>query len=816
MKKKIKISECFDLFRTYGDLNLKVNTPYGYKHIEACDITAKNSNYVTITTENNKTLICSPKHKIMASNGRFIVANELVIGKSKILTDDGPSILKSFESSKNKKDLYDIQVDDVQQYYSNGILSHNSTIMKLITYLLYSKSIETEKREKYGDSRYVNKYVEDDFCEGEIVIKANEEYFGIKKKTIISKKKDDEIKGASTGVKYYKLNSPDDELLDSNDIDNLTDEDKIQTQKLIDKTIGTYENFKRVVMTTSDTLNDILSDDSSVFIDSLLYDSGLDIFDKKLEIFKDYLKEVFKEKIVCNVEKSTQDIKTLTTEIDQVNNVIKNIEKVEIPAVKESIKKGNDFVESLIKKLHKIDDNVYNFDLNNANGEIKTYDTYIDELEQKKLRLENSISKLSNDFKQVDLDNLQTHKESYKNQIYDLKIEIKNLDSAIDSQKYEKSKINGDIVRLKNQGVEKKDEWVKLKESKNCPTCGQLITSKEHQAHVSEKIERIKNDLLNIKDQINIKIELIPTIDEIIEKHKAKQVEIEEKIAVLSVKSDEVLNEIGVLVNKRNDFEKRKLLVVDLNNIPTQRENYQLKIDNVKKNIEIYEKSLIQINENRETNEYIKRSKTRLSELELQENELNDDVFEQKTIKSQKEQEILRLEELIKKFNIQERKELIMNTYKKCTHRNGIPTQLLVNYAIPKINNELNKTLEDVDFNVWLDTYDDDIKLKLSYNSEANAINAVSGSGKERTFAAICLKFALNQINAKSKPTIFLLDEVSGKLVDDSVTEFVNILHLIKKRVKKILIIEHNIELNPDHLISVTRDEGGNSLITIE
>ena len=689
-----------------------------------------------------------------------------------------------------------------------------TTIMKLISYLLYGKTLETEKRVKYGDSRYVNNNVSDDFCEGEIVIKANEEYFGIKKKTIVKRTKDGEIKGASTGIKYYKLVTPDDVLSDDNDIDNLTEEEKKDSQKLIDKTIGTYENFKRVVMTTSDTLNDILSNDAAEFIDALLRDSGLDIFDKKLDVYKDYVKEVFKERISCDVEKSKENIEQLKLDIENINNEINNIEANEIPKVDASIKKGNEFVEETIKKLHKIDDDVYNFDVDSANTKISEYLKEIEILEDKRVRLEESISKLVSTFDSSKLDMLEQHKDLYKTQIYDLKSENKQYESNVIITKNNISVINGDIVRLKDSGAKLKERAVELQKSKTCPTCGQLMTQ-EHQDHINNEINKLKSEMLELANKIKEKEVEIPALEETIAGYELNQKENDDKVAELSVKSEDVLKEIGVLVNQRNDFEKRNRLIVDRDNIPTQKEVYQLKIDNLKKSIDIYEKSLSEIEENRTTTKYIEQSKIKLASLQEQRDELTDDVFQYKTQKSQKENEISLLEETIDKFKIQERKDLIMNTYKKCTHRNGIPTQLLINYAIPKINNELNKLLEDVGFSVWLDT-SNDIRLKLSYNTENDAIDAISGSGKERTFASVCLKFALNQINAKSKPTMFLLDEVMGKLTEDSIGEFVEILHMISDRVNKLLIIEHNHEVDPTYLINVTRGEDNNSVLTIE
>ena len=171
--------------------------------------------------------------------------------------------------------------------------------------------------------------------------------------------------------------------------------------------------------------------------------------------------------------------------------------------------------------------------------------------------------------------------------------------------------------------------------------------------------------------------------------------------------------------------------------------------------------------------------------------------------------------QLVKEFEEQEYHDSVINTYMKCVHREGIPRQLLSNYVIPKVNVELENVLSIAPFKVWLDV--DDLRPKLAYYNTPNAvIDAISSSGKERTFASVVLKTALNEINVKSKPKISLLDEVMGKLSNDSVEEFVQILQLIKQKCSKFLIIEHIHEVDPDYIISVTRTDGGISSANIE
>jgi len=119
-------------------------------------------------------------------------------------------------------------------------------------------------------------------------------------------------------------------------------------------------------------------------------------------------------------------------------------------------------------------------------------------------------------------------------------------------------------------------------------------------------------------------------------------------------------------------------------------------------------------------------------------------------------------------------------------------------------------------FKVWLDV--DDLRPKLAYNDRPTSIiDCISASGKERTFASVVLKFALNQINVKAKPSIFLLDEVMGKFdMEGSAEEFIEILHMIKNRMKKTIVVEHVHEINPDYLINVQLDANGISTMAIE
>ena len=721
------------------------------------------------------------------------------------------SILKL--GGKNFMSYEDIDIDwrDLDGLFQiTGLnTAGKTTIMKLMTYILYDKTLETETRMKAGDSRYVNNRLPVTFCEGTMVIDVNGEYFGIRRRTDVEKNKAGEVKSAPTTLGYYKLNTPDDIFDDDvNNIDVLGEDNRIQTQKVIEKAIGSYDNFMRVVMTTSDTLNTILSGEKAKFIDALLYDSGLDIFDVKLNAFKEYQKKINAlPRVTCNIETTRDKILGLEKDIETLNNQIDSIEKTDVPKINEGVKKGEDFVENLTKKLHNIDDDVYNLDIDHVQEEIVLHQKQIELLKEKEERLDLSISELKETFEEEELNGLREKQQQCVRDINGWRNIIKEEEQKILMEQHKLSVVNGEIIRLKKEGANCKEEIKILQESETCPTCGQEM-GEEHLEHVNVKIKEIEHRMFKeIAPAIKEKASSIPKINNAIALIKEVNLSLyNSNIDTLNEDGVKILEEIGVLENDRNEVYKRRELEAELLMIPTGMQNWKLKISILNKNVELYEKSKKQIEENQKIEVGIGKAKTRLNELKFESNQLKDMVYAKNTQRGNNVAIIRDLNDLIILFIDQEKQDDIMSIYKKCIHRDGIPTQLLMHKAIPKINQELGTLLTDVPFSVWLDSYD--LKLKLAYNNRIDAvIDAISASGKERTFSAISLKFALNQVNAKSKPTIFLLDEIMGKLSDDSVEEFVMILHAIKDKMKKVLVVEHNHEIEPDYVLEVTKDE---------
>ena len=137
---KATIQQIADFYDKHPECigRIKVATRFGYKTVEYADITAYDSEVYEVVTETDKKLYTSPDHKLY-SNG-WVKVNKLK-NNDKLLTKDGyESIKKVSKLSGIREDLYDLQVEQVKEFYANGFVSHNSTMIEAIVFGLFGKS----------------------------------------------------------------------------------------------------------------------------------------------------------------------------------------------------------------------------------------------------------------------------------------------------------------------------------------------------------------------------------------------------------------------------------------------------------------------------------------------------------------------------------------------------------------------------------------------------------------------------------------------------------------------------------------------------
>jgi replicative DNA helicase len=120
--------------------NYNVLTPKGWIDIQNIGKTIEYDEWLIITSSNKK-LICADTHILYrCDNIDFVNKNtnltemyckDLHLGDL-IMTNDGPEMIMEHHITNKKSNMYDLQLSEGSdsQYYTNGILSHNSLWMQ--------------------------------------------------------------------------------------------------------------------------------------------------------------------------------------------------------------------------------------------------------------------------------------------------------------------------------------------------------------------------------------------------------------------------------------------------------------------------------------------------------------------------------------------------------------------------------------------------------------------------------------------------------------------------------------------------------------
>ena len=433
MNKTITIKECYDIFQKYGDIGLNVNTPYGYKKINGCEITEPNGKILKIITDNGLTLEGSYNHKVKCKNGKFVELKELAVG-TEIQTINGVEEITSLINEGLVEDLYDIEVDDVRQYYSNGIVSHNSVLsIDLPLFLFFNETTKTTKAEEI-----FNRFTDKDsvVVKGEITIDG-EDYIIVR--TIERKKSKKGEWNVKTELDFFKK-------LHDGSLQNFTGEQRRETEAFIKNSIGTKEDFLMTILTTATNLEELLESKPTARGQVLSRFMGLEFLKRKEEAAKEIYSSFSKSKIsnLYSSEQLKQDIETFEEKITELNSQIDVLQK-EVKEIEEGIAKGKDYRDSMLKKKHTdIDKEIVLLNPETTKSQIET-------LKKEKKGYVELLSKLKvvepeQYYKEDEHDKI---KEDYKNK-FQSKIE---LDTKISEVEKLQSSVKGGI-KCEHCGIE--------------------------------------------------------------------------------------------------------------------------------------------------------------------------------------------------------------------------------------------------------------------------------------------------------------------------------------------------------------------------
>jgi len=382
-----------------------------------------------------------------------------------------------------------------------------TTILDALTYILYGKTTTTLSPEKFGDSRYINNKRELDFVNGGAVINSNGNKFVIQRKTErVWNKAHTSLTSCPTSLDFYKS----EDICEKN---KLTDEVKSKTQKELDSILGDLKDFIRLSFTNADNLNDLLSENRSIFMDNIIRDAGYDIFETKSNEFKEYKKEIIEEKLIVNIQDSEENIKELNSDIVDIKAIVDtNISEIE--RIEKELLLYNITRDELNKKLSNIDLSMLTFNEDLNLNTIKNYNTKIEESKIQRVNLEKEIDKLPTEFDSSKLDDFKIKLKQTNLKISELKDKISTLKNSLLESDGKIDKVNVKIEELKQNEIKKilskitandlQIEVIKNKKSNIIKDEIKKITS-QIQVFELESIELASNIKLLQKDGINAK-----------------------------------------------------------------------------------------------------------------------------------------------------------------------------------------------------------------------------------------------------------------------------------------------------------------------
>jgi DNA repair exonuclease SbcCD ATPase subunit len=517
-------------------------------------------------------------------------------------------------------------------------------------------------------------------------------------------------------------------------LQNFTGEQRRETENFMKKSIGSMEDFLMTIVTTASNLEDLLDAKPTARGQVLTRFLGLEFLKKKEETGKELYSEFSKGMIsnVYNTESLKQDNETSGEEIIRMKDEIIEMSK-NISDVDKRLQKGQDYKDNLLKSK-----------FTDLDKELITLNPLL--LQSSISNLEDSKQKTEQDIKSI---KIVEPKEFYHEDKHD------NVKEVIKSRFAE-------LVTCENKVEEIQDLIEKYGDGIQCDHCGiKLMEAKL----TNEKIKQLDSFKRLVQD-----------FKEEIDGYEKK----EQSFTQLKKDFDEY---------ERNKLIKEKFEL--------SLESTQLKLEQVKDKLKRYEEVQDKIKKNNEIDAQLLKAGLRIDELINEkrgyEKVQNTNSTRIETIESRIEKN----KDLISKIAEEFEREKIYKIYVEVYGKNGI-TKMIMKTMMPLINSELQRLLQDsAYFNLEIRINDkNEVEFMMIDNSTGIEKLMVSGSGYERTIAAMALRAVLSKVCSLPKPNVIIWDEVFGKISNENLEMVGEFFTKMKDYFEKIFVITHNPLVN--------------------
>lgn len=618
----------------------------------------------------------------------------------------------------------------------------STSSVDLLMFLFFNSTTKTKV-----NSEIFNKFTDDNevLVKGYITID-NEEYI-IERKLIRKQNKIGEYTITSK-LDFYKVK-------EDGSVDNLSGEQRRETENFISSAIGTEEDFLSTILTTGYNLEELIESKPTARGQILTKFLGLE----NLKVKEDIAKEIYNDwskKLVSNTFNKVQ----LETEIVSCTNSIENS--------KSEIERLENELEKFEKKIK------------------KTQDERDENLSKRNNDIDKDLINVNPDVLEREINQLTTQKKQSQQNAD--KVDVTEPSKYYNEGDHEKLKkqINNLLVegKVRFDKIGQQEKLIKqLEEGSVCPTCNRKLDEVDH----TDEINKIKEEIVNLKSlQEENRIKL-------------NELDLEDK-GFSSLKSEFDTYEKNKLVKARYELEV---------------EQKQIEIDRKQIKLENYEANKKKLDENKQIDELLIRLKTQIESLNGDIRTTTSTIEKHKNNIVNMESKIVNNNDLIKKIEQEEELNGVFKIYLTIYGKNGISKVILKN-MVPLINEELYRLLVDsCHFILELNINEKNEVEFLMIDTETRVVKSLnSGSGYERTISSLALRSVLTKVSSLPKPNIVVMDEVFGKIADENLDMVGEFFKKIKNYFEHIFVISHNplIRNWSDNLIMIKKEENISSI----
>tara|TARA_R110000772_G_scaffold91782_1_gene188349 strand:- start:255 stop:3449 length:3195 start_codon:yes stop_codon:yes gene_type:complete len=596
-----------------------------------------------------------------------------------------------------------------------------------------------------------------------------------KLKVRTSRKTGEVRKLCPVSVKFYVIEN--DEMIDLSGAARSNSQYGSGTNEEIKTILGTFDDFILTSLSLQNNGQNFIDKKQAERKKILSQFMGIDLFDKLYEIAREdissekaYLKRIKEKNVFQQMGRIEQTLVDLNKNQNEIADKIKPIElnignfTSEIDDLKSKLKDIDDIKELDFDKL--ISDT--NRDLDKQKSILASENKYKDELRE----LYNQVHSKS---KEINEDKLNKEYQEYleqKSNLSDIGKEIERAEMAIDL-------LEKKIVELN-----------KYHYNKDCDDC---LRNGDHQIKDKESAVKDLGDA-SVSYQLLIEQQNSIVLDDTIEKSKQKydgMVDDIKQITSDAYKTQAKVKEIELLIEQTQSVLKKitedQSIFLDNEIAITHNYNLSQQIGKLENQIKI-------------TTEILDDDKKNLKKIE------SNILIEETNQKN--------LGEEIKDLVEAEQKVSDYEIYLRLVNRDGIP-QLIINDALPIIENEVNTVLDHMmaGFQLGITSEDKNINLYIKYDDQEWPLSL--SSGMEKFVSSLALRVGLINVSNLPCPNFLVIDEGFGTLDTDNLSNMKGAFDYLKTRFDSVFIISHldTIKDFMDHLLPVHVEKGYSKVI---